>query len=329
MSDEARQLANARAHGYALLADLVARGVREDNLELAKSSPRLEPLLVDASLEELAAEHFHVFDLVAPANEGLLLDPEGRSGSTASLRLDHTLRIAGGIDIDSAVELESLAGQLDLLARISAAEAEALANGDEAEVERNRVLVASLLDLHLLQWLLPYEAAVQRCGRAFSSALLAEVVDLTLAHRAELAARVEAPELPAVDSSLLDLDNPETDLRDIARALTRPAICGMLLTRDDIQFLGRNARVPRGFGGRTLELLNLLRNSAELGELSTIVAGLNALLDEQERSVNERLESLPEAFDAFAGPWTERAAVTRKALKKLGAAAAERPAMTG
>jgi hypothetical protein len=108
----------------------------------------------------------------------------------------------------------------------------------------------------------------------------------------------------------------------IAAALTTPAITGLVITRDDITLLGRSYKVPRGFGQRTLLVLNLLRNAAGLDELDHIARGLDSLADEQQQFVHNRIYDLDAPWlERQLEIWKHKLDSTRTALQRLTEAA--------
>lgn len=316
LADPAR-MSEARAAAYGLLGGLVDDGITDETLELAAASPRLAPLIAARSRDRLAADHCHVFDLAAPPFEGLIVDAEARVGGAASMRLRQTLAaIDARVDVD--VEPEHLGAQLGILSRLSAREASAHPH----QRQRARRSSALVLDRHLLRWALPYEAAVSRCGRALPTALVGEIVDLALHHRADLrdgqpAELALAPEDPAA----VDLDDPDTDLRAIASFLIRPAASGLVLTRSDITDLGRRLRVPRGFGDRSLMLFHLLRNAAGLDELGGVTRALDRIAAGQANHLRDRVAPYGGQLDHLVDPWLGKLAVTRDVLGRIEAEA--------
>lgn len=301
-------IADARADAYAALAYLVEHGIDDRSREVAALSPRIAPVVAVQAAESLAADHCHVFDVSAPPFEGLVMDPAGTIGNHSGAVLRARLQEIQ-VATPAGVEPESLPAQLRVMADLAATEAASRS----AYASRR---CAAMLD-HLLRWLVPYEAAIARTGRAFPSALVAEIVDLAVHHRAELAS-LDLPWVePPLQQRRLDLDDPDTDLRAIAEFLARAIDSGIVLTRDDIAGLGRRVRVPRGFGDRTRLLFNLLRTGAELGQLGAIVAGLDELVEMHTIHVFERLTGLGAALDATRDGWLARLAHTRALLRRI------------
>jgi len=297
--------AAARSLGYAILAELIGDGVSEENLDRARLSPRLQAIVDGTDLERLAADHFHVFGMMAPPFEGLLVDPDAQVGNEATDALRGTLA-ALGIELSPADEPEHLSTQLRILAALC----------------DHPVAAARFIDNHVLPWLLPYEAAVRRCDRPLPTALIAETLDLLFNHRGSIPAHAVAPiPSPAGAEDVTDvykLDHPETDLRTIATVLSRPAFSGILLTKHDITAISRSVNVPRGFGSRALMVQHLLRNAAQLDTLSAVLAALDDIARDQTDAVTRRIAASNTAWlRAGAVPWLDRIAATRAALDRI------------
>jgi TorA maturation chaperone TorD len=316
LQGSAASLALARARAYALFAELLDRSVDERCLELASLHPELAAIVAKSSVEAIAADHCFVFDLTVPPFEGLVRDPEARVGNEVASRVQQTLSELG-IELAGDAESEHLAVQLEVMARLCTREAEATS---EEERSLARAGCATMLDRHLLGWLLVYESAVARCGREFPTALIAQIVDLVLDHRGALGAAVAASYLVGEGDLDLDLDDEKTDLRAIAGYLSTPEACGVLFTRDDITRVGRQVRVPRGFGGRRLLLLNLVRSAAQLGELENVLAGLRSIVVEQRDSLSARAAAAEGLVEAQIEPWSEKVTRCLQVLDRLAEA---------
>ena len=77
-----------------------------------------------------------------------------------------------------------------------------------------------------------------------------------------------------------DLAAPSTGLRDLTHHLTTPIRCGFLLTKTDMGRLGGLLELPRGFGDRRLELMNLFRGAARFDKVPELIASLETLVRE-------------------------------------------------
>ena len=311
---EAAERAEARGRGYVLLADLIARGPTEALEAPARASELLaEALDGYPERDEAEADHQHVFGFVVHPFEGAFLDPRGEVGSTRGAALHARYEAFGYRPPAKGEDPEHLATELRALGVLSGAEADAAADGKADIVGHLRELQRGFLDEHVLRWFGALASAARRSGRAWPTALLAQLEDLLALHRGELGGAVEAPPL---EGKPLALDDPETDLRGIARFLTTPARAGLFLGKDDLARVGRALELPRGFGSRALMTQNLLRSAVRFGRLGEVTAALGAILAAWE----EEIDASP--FAAQLAPWRQRGATTKGALEELGAAVA-------
>ncbi|MCA9717368.1 MAG: molecular chaperone TorD family protein, partial [Myxococcales bacterium] len=307
-----RDEAEARGRAYVLLAELLARGPTAELMGPASASPALAAAIAGRELDELAADHQHVFGFSVPPLEGLFLDADAGAGGESAARVRETYAAIGYRVDPTQDEPEHLATELRALAVLSGAEADALEDDKRVVVAELRRLQARLLDAHLLRWLPIFSAAARRVGRPFPSALVRQIEQLVRMHRDALGDADAREPGPALGETL-DLDDPELDLRDIARFLTTPARAGVFLGRGDIARVGRAFRLPRGFGGRALMMQHLLRAAARFDTLAELTAALVAIVDESDAQLR--------SWGACADPWRARASATREALARLGRAA--------
>lgn len=313
----------ARSRAYSLLARLLDPAPTERTLAAARMSPEIERALkLYPDIDALLADHEHVFGLVCPPFESALLDPGARLGGAISDRVRATLSQIGVVEGPGGAEPEHLATELYVLALLSGAEADALADDAAAACQHMRGLAQKLLDAHLLRFLPMYALAVRRSERPWPIALIDTIEEVVLEHRAGLGApnpedlRFELPE-PAIG-----LDAEETGLAEVARFLATPARAGVVITRDDILRVGRSTSTPRGFGERALVLENLLRSAAELGSLEPVIDSLSALVVRTSTALGHaRLADVP---PAFVEPWRWRSAWTGALLGRIREANRER-----
>jgi TorA maturation chaperone TorD len=325
LSDD--QLAQARCLAYGLLADLVARGVDPSTRDAAQTSAPLADAIAsyasarperlsDADLLDLlAVDHQHAFGWSVPPFEGAFLDPARSIGGEATDALWAIFTAAGFVPDVSREDVEHLATSLRCLAFLSGAEADAIEDGHTGAILRVRELSRRLLDEHLLCWVPTFVNAVERTGLAFPRALAAQIESLLVTHRAALGAPARRHELLA---PAIDLDDPETGLREIGEHLATPARCGVFLSRDDVTRIGRGLKVPRGFGDRTQLLVNLLRSAASYDALDAL---LSALEEEMARE-DDALASEHGIMAELVRPWRERTRETAALLRRVRADAA-------
>lgn len=314
----AADAAHARGLAYGLLADLLARGLTPSTREAALTSAPLAAALATYpadDLDSVAVEHEHAFGWAVPPFEGAFLDPTRIIGGRATDALWALFSDAGFRPDVRSEDVEHLATALRCLAYLSGAESDALEDGHTGAVERVCELSRRLLDEHVLRWVPAFANAVRRLERAFPSALVEQIEGLLLLHREQLGGaprRFSLPDAPAL------LDDASTGLREIGERLATPALCGVLLSREDIGRLARGAHVPRGFGDRTQLLVNLLRSAARF-------EALEALLDALDAEIGGQVEALgaPRYADVatLTAPWRARAAETRALLAEVRDAA--------
>jgi TorA maturation chaperone TorD len=205
--------ARARARAYALLADLAARGVTEATREAAALSPAIA-----AALDRYddpdgpAVDHQFVFgDNVYPI-EGAFLDPDGQVGGAPADRLGGLYASCGFHPDPRSEPPEHLANELRALAFLSAAEADALRDGEAAIAAVIAGHQRALLAQHLLRWVPALAIAVHRAGRPFPTALIDQIEELLLLHAAPTPAPSPASRERVQERSRPALASPRPDL---------------------------------------------------------------------------------------------------------------------
>lgn len=114
------------------------------------------------------------------------------------------------------------------------------------------------------------------------------------------------------------LANAKTGIRDIAEFLLTPSRSGLWISKANIQELGRDFNVPRGFGDRLQMLSNLLRNAAEYELVDQLISALEALVTQQQQSYAALSAEL--AGGPYATHWQTRIATTKTILKAMASA---------
>jgi TorA maturation chaperone TorD len=310
--------AEAWSRAYALLADVVSRGVTQHNLSDVRRSPLLGVALDahGAEGDELAVDHQQTFGFSVVPFESAFLDETFTLGGASAERCAESYRLMGFTPDAVAEEPDHLATQLRALSFACGAEADAWQDDKPALAEHIAALSRDFLDEHLLRWLPSFAVTVRRAGRPFSSAVVTQLEQLALLHRAALspAPRADAFALPDVG---LELDDEHTGLAEIARYLSTPARAGLFLSRDDVARIGRRTRVPRGFGERSLLVTNLLRSAAHLGTLPAVLEELVLLVDEHyDELTGEPWQALP-SLRPLVEPWCARITRTRALLERI------------
>lgn len=302
-----RDAAQGRCLAYGLLADLLARGITDATREAAEASEPIARALADREPDEVAADHEHAFGWCAPPFAGAYLAEDRVSGGAVEREL-RALFESGGFAVDPRGEgAEHLATGLRYLAFLSGAQADAIEDGEKTIAAHVRERLAEAL-VRVLAWAPPWADAVRRAERAWPSALVDQIEALLFTHHAALGAPAVQVELPAPE---LALDDPDTNLMQLAELLATPARCGAVLSRVDIQRLGRGARIPRGFGDRPLLIKNLLAASGRFDATDPVIAALDEELSRQ----SDALAEAPRG--AVTAPWQARIAHTRGLLTEI------------
>jgi TorA maturation chaperone TorD len=269
----------ARAYGCALLAGIFRDGLTDEWLPWAQDIPGVgvhvpEPF----EAEQAAAQHYTVFGMNVFPHAGVYLDPEGllggaSAGAAAEFFQSIGLPVPSGAGM--ADHVSSLLGALEFLCD---AEADALEDDQRAEAARMRGWQLRLLDEHLLTWLPAFVWAVQRQDDQFYGALAGFALEFLGVVREKLGAAIlNMPPAFILTEPPALLENPKTSLKDIAAYLLKPALCGVMLTRDEISRIARAHELPHGFGERLIMLHNLFKSAADYDAFPAVLDDLTAL----------------------------------------------------
>jgi TorA maturation chaperone TorD len=304
-------MALARSRSYALFGRLFLSGLSPEVLPIAQAIPELAATLPEAFDEdEAAADYQHLFGFNIFPHESIFLDPAGLLGGPVSEGVLNSFARAGYNAGASSDNADHIGHELNCLAFLCGAEADAWEDDRPDVARRMVVLQGEFLDQHLLVWLPALVLAIRQQKMPFYSALAALALDLAISHRADqdqgLAENILLPEPPDL------LADEQAGLRDIVAFLLTPAFSGLYLARDDIGRLARQQTLPRGFGGRRLMLQNLLRSAANYDTLELVLDDMGTLIKEWERAYADM--GADPALKPFAGVWLSRAAGTRTML---------------
>jgi putative dimethyl sulfoxide reductase chaperone len=335
------QAAQARSLAYDLFARLFLDGPSPATWERLAVIPDLKKTLGNAQAlrdheaDQAASHHFHLFGFNIFPYQSLFLDVEGSLGGQESERVLRYYRQAGfnlwpgtpmGI-YPSGESPDHIGLELAFLGFLSGAEADALQDGEALHALRIQTLQRDFLDLHLLPWLPVLVQAISMQEAPFYTELARLTLELVSEQRAalgnELAVRRAAFALPHPPALM---ENEKTGLKDIASYLLTPGYSGFYFSREDIARLGRVHRLPRGFGGRTQTLTNLLRTAADYDQLPMLVSDLLTLLDEWQAAYQTYAEEV-HLWESFAEAWIDRLQATRAMLSaiRFGASLGEEP----
>lgn len=277
--------------------------------------PELEPYLASPfDADVAAADHHHLFGFNVFPFEAIFRAQDGLLGGAVSEAVAESYRRAGYAPELAASSADHVGYELELMAFLCGAEADAWQDGVQAAVQRAQALQRDFLHAHLLPWLPPLALALRRQGNAFYAA----VADLTLALAADHATALGGlpgawalPDLPPQDEA-------QTGLREIAQMLLAPVSSGLYLSRDDLGALAQALRLPRGFGGREQMLVNLLRAAAQYDTLDALIERLEQVIEEWRRHYRTMIDP---AIVPYALAWEARAAATAGFLRQMGAQA--------
>jgi len=324
--------ASAHSRLYALCHKLYLAGIAVETLPIVQAVPELAAAMpTTISLDELAAAHQDLFGFQVFPYESIFLGDEKLLGTTVSDTVRASYQQWGYQATEQAGAIDHIAEELGAMAHLCAAEMDAFADSKLATVQRMQHGQRQLLETHLLRWIVPFVIAVQR----HDNALFAEVATITLALVAEhfhLLIEASAPEgralqqesgiatrevhgLQLPESPAL-ITNPKTSLHDIAAFFTTPAHCGFYLSRYLINRLGRQERLPRGFGSREQMLTNLLRTAAQYDAAPLLVHSLQSEISAWQRAYRDVLAAYPVLLP-FVQPWLLRTEQTEIVLAEM------------
>ena len=336
-------LAEARSRAYSLFSAVAVDGATAAIMPQLEAVPDLAAAVrvaIRAALEgtdpssaadAAAALHFETLHHEIFPLQSVFLASDAQPGGPETDRLLATYRSVGfNVGERSPDHVGML---LDALAWTCGAEADAQVDGRGALVTRIRAMQCTLLDAHLLSWWPALAEAIAWHGEAMYVRWADAVTELVVHHRAELFTE-NGPDLgqdgaPAAERlgclSEIVADN-ETGLSEIVAFLLTPARAGFFLGRRGIRSLGRDSRLPAGFGSRRTVLLNLMRSAGTYDAWATVIQRIetrcSAALSFYRRYVQQH-DQAPGAV-ASARTWIEKCEDTRRGLATLRAIESER-----
>jgi TorA maturation chaperone TorD len=306
----------ARSRSYDLFGRLALEGLTAEQLPYVEAIPELAATLPPQfEADEAAADHQHLFGFNVYPHESIFLDPAGLLGGPVAetVLLDRRQAgFAGQIDSDMA---DHLGQELRHLALLCDLEASARHNKLNDVVRRMSGLQREFLDRHLLRWLPALFLSIEKQGQSFYTALIHLLLDVSLAHRADLSST------PAAEFFLPDppelLAQKGTGLKEIAAYVLAPPYSGIYLSRDDISRLAREQELPRGFGNRQQMLLNLWRSAAAYDGLEANLDALQAFVSSWHDAYGH-MATNPH-LGPFVAAWKTRSADTMSLLAEMRA----------
>ena len=301
-----RDIALARKRSYELFGRLFLEGIREEDRPVLAELPELAPHLPKPfDADDVAAIHQSLFGFNLLPFQSVFLTPERVLGGETT---DMLQRQASGLGYASAASgnIDHIGQQLLLLAYLCGGEAVWLAKGELREAALLAADQSDWLDGQLLRWLFPFVTCLRRQGDAFYGAMGEMALALLADHRQATASepgKWRLPEPPAV------LEDDKSGLKEIATYLMTPVYGGLFLTKDDLSALGRQFRLPRGFGSRDQMMTNLLRSAAQYDGVASLMEAFRELLDSEIAAYEQWQREWP-SLESFLSPWSSRLQAT-------------------
>jgi len=275
--------AEARHRAYALFGRVFVQGLACDVVEMLRALPAVaETLPEPLDPDQTAAEHHEAIGRQVFPYESAFRAVDGLLGGPVSSAVHEAYR-SGGFQPDTAsIEADHIGLQCAYLAHLSRAEAEAEADGRADVVERCGRLAVRFLDAHALRWWPSLAAALEtQANNPWLARVATLAVELAAAHRGEVDRVAELgaePEGPA-----LDLDDPETRLKDIVAWLLSPVRSGLFLSLDGMARAARHADLPPGFGVRSKVLESLWYTAVDHRAVPALCEAFGAEVDATEQ----------------------------------------------
>ncbi len=312
------QRALARYHSYLFLSQLYLKGVTAELVPTIQIIPELAVALVDPfDPDEAAADHYQLFGFNVFPYATIFLDGDGLLGGRVTNDMLTSHHHLGYWMNMAATSSDHIGHELELLAFLSQAEAEAWEENQVATTHRLRQWQREFLQTHLLRWLLPFVTAVQHHDNPFYVALAELTLDLIYEQYTNLAEDLSTP--PAYFSLLPApalLSDEKTGLREIANFLITPVYSGFYLSRHQIGQLASQHQLPCGFGSRQQMLLNELHSAVTYNSLLTLCTALAAILTNWQVIYQDYAVKFPK-LAPFAAVWSRRAEHTTQLLAEI------------
>ena len=314
----AGEQARGRSFIYAGLSRLFLEGVNEALVAFLRSTPGLSAALpAEIDLEEAAAEHYQLFQRDIFPYESFFTQPSGLLGGE---KADELLVFYEGIGyhpVTTAHNSDHLGLQLDALAYLCAAEADAWEDVQPGEARRMQNLQLRLLQEHLLCWFVPLQIALAQQETAVYTTAASLLVELLGDQYSRLTQTLLAPPVRfTLPEERNLLDDEKTGLKDIAEFLSKPAKSGVYLTHQQIKALALSLELPKGFGSRRQTLVNLLRTAVQYDALPVLTTRLETIIAAWIDKYEQIRMTAPQ-FAPFVQPWLDAAARSREMARKI------------
>ena len=312
----------ARSRAYGLLAALWRHGVTPELRAYITGLPALEAALpTPYSPDSAAAEHYALLGLTVFPYASAFLDEAGQVGGAWSAQAAAAY-VACGFRPSPADAPDHVATELDALAFLVGAEADAVTDGLTHVATHMRSLQCDFLRTQLTPWLQPFLLAVDLAELPFYRALADLTRRVVCAHMDVCA--VAAPSAPVAESAVTspppDPAAAATTLRDLVDFLMTPARAGVFITRTDLRTLAHAHATPAGFGDRRQTLLNLFRSAAVYEQLPGLLADVRALvLRWQAHYATAPHAAEAAAYAHLSAPWLPRVEQTLGLVTQMAA----------
>ena len=328
-----REQALAKSRLYHLLQQLYLDGVTSQSLPVVRALADLTVHLPSttaadtdnstALVDQMAATHQELFGFNLFPYESIFLEQEGLLGSALSEEVATAYRAVGYTPSPTAGAPDHIGEEVGILAHLCAAEADAWEDGREEIAQHMMHEQLRFLETHLLRWLTPCMTAIQRHDDPFFAQLSQITTELVADHYAGLSTQVAIEQKNSFATSDIPsselLRDPQTSLKDIAHFLTTPINSGIFFSRYLVNRMGRNHRLPRGFGSREQMLTNLLRTAAQYDALPDLLTSMKLELQEWQQAYQLVLDGHPAVAD-FVQQWIDRVQMTQRLLVEIDVA---------
>lgn len=320
----------ARGRAYALLGALWRHGLTPETAAFLAGLPEFaDTIPADFDADRAAADHYGLLGLTLFPFASAFLSADGRVGGDVNAQVAAAYATFGYAATDQDAP-DHVGTQLDALAFLVGAEADAAGDGLPDTAQRMRVLQQEFLTAHLLPWLQPFLIAVEESRQPFYGALadltrrvVAEhmtTLDIasTPATPDDVGPDVAGPDAAAPDVVAPDPVAPETTLHAIVDFMSTPSRAGIFISRADLQTLTRTHNTPAGFGDRRQLLMNLLRTAAAYDLAPALLAGLQEIVERwHARYVQAQPAEIAAAYTELSRPWLARVETTRSLVAQM------------
>ena len=271
MSSQETALANS--HAYHLFSQVMLFGMTDDLQRMINRLPEFQAIESQAT-DEWKADHYAVFGMNVFPFETVFLTEDGLLGGAVSESVARSYYEAG-FQPDDSEAVDHIGNELGLMAFLCNEEADARDNEVVQAIQHLTQLQRQFLDNHLLCWLPSLVLAIHQQDDEKFSAIADLILDLVFKHRQSLDDDPIHPTqslvLPPVPNIL---DSDQTGLKEIAEFLLTPVYTGFYLSRDDIERIGSQFQLPRGFGKRNQMLTTLLNTALDHSAMDDLMEAL-------------------------------------------------------